>query len=180
MTTPVSLTPLVCLRCQTPIPAQPDEIAWVCDPCKQGQLLTEEHGLQALEVQFMANIPAAGRGRPFWVAQGRVTMGERRTYHGDQSRDSQAFWSALRIFYVPAYALSLDAFINLGTQMLLQPPALAGGGSPTAFLPVTVLPEEVRPLAEFIVLGLEADRKDKLRSLEFQLQHSEAQLWILP
>jgi len=38
----------------------------------------------------------------------------------------------------------------------------------------------MRPLAEFIVLGLEAARKDKLMSVEFGLDLESPELWILP
>jgi hypothetical protein len=34
-------------------------------------------------------------------------------------------------------------------------------------------------MAEFIVLGIEADRKDKVREIEFALQLSQPELWVL-
>jgi hypothetical protein len=38
----------------------------------------------------------------------------------------------------------------------------------------------VHPLAEFILLGIEADRKDALKTLNFTLDLERPQLWILP
>jgi hypothetical protein len=43
-----------------------------------------------------------------------------------------------------------------------------------------VLPDDVRALAEFIVLAVEAARKDKLSHLQFDLQLGAAELWIIP
>ena len=66
----VRLIPIQCPRCQTPVPAQVDEVAWVCGQCNQGMLLSEEFGVQALDVFFSAAIPAGGQGKPFWVSRG--------------------------------------------------------------------------------------------------------------
>ena len=179
MNRPVELIPMLCIRCQAPLPAQPDEVAWVCQPCQQGQQLSEEGNLQALEVHYAASIPAAATGRPFWVAQGRVQIRQRQTYQGNQSRDAQAFWQTPRLFFVPAYALPLEQLVQTGTERLRQPPALQPG-PPAAFSPVNFLPSDVRPLAEYIILAIEAGRKDDLRSLEFDLQLDPPQLWVLP
>jgi hypothetical protein len=67
---PVELVPLQCLRCSTPIPAQPDEAAWVCQSCGQGQLLDERQGLLTLDVHCSTAVPPGGRGRPFWIVMG--------------------------------------------------------------------------------------------------------------
>jgi hypothetical protein len=37
----------------------------------------------------------------------------------------------------------------------------------------------MRPVAEFIVLAIEAERKDQLRSLNFNLNLAAPELWIL-
>jgi hypothetical protein len=175
----VTLVPLLCFKCQTAIPASPDEVAWVCSNCGQGLLLDVERGTSPLEIRFSANIQPGQLGRPFWVAQGQVQAQRSIFGRGDQSSQSEAFWRGGRTFFVPAFACSLDQAIELGTSMLLQPPALQPG-SPAAFVPVTNRPEDVRPYAEFIVMGLEASRKDRLKELQFSLQLSEAELWVLP
>ena len=36
---PVELVPLLCVRCQAPVPARPGEVAWVCEQCGQGLVL---------------------------------------------------------------------------------------------------------------------------------------------
>jgi len=44
---PVSLIPMLCTRCQTPVEAHPDEVFWVCQNCGQGLLVSDEKGLAA-------------------------------------------------------------------------------------------------------------------------------------
>ncbi len=175
---PVELIPLLCLKCQSPVDARVDEVAWACQVCGQGLLLGEDGGLRALEIFFSAALPQGVQGKPFWVAQGSAVL-QRQTYSGNRSQEMQDFWKATRTFFIPAYELLLQEVVAAGTQLLRQPPALQPGG-PAAFLPVVVPPGDVRPLAEFILLGIEAERKDALRTLTFELSLSEAQLWILP
>lgn len=175
---PITLAPLQCLHCQAAIPAQVDEVAWVCETCGQGQLLLENGSLQAISVFFSKHIQPGAQGHPFWVAEGSATL-QRETYHGNQAREMQDFWRIPRRFFVPAYALPLQEVINQGAQFLSQPLPLEEG-SRVSFQPVTVPAGDVRPLAEFILLGIEADRRDALKTLKFELTLGEPQLWILP
>lgn len=175
---PVELIPLLCVKCQTPVNAQVDEVAWVCPMCGQGLLLGDDGNLRPLEIFFSAALPQGVQGKPFWVAQGSASL-QRQTYSGNRSKEMQDFWGSPRTFFIPAYELPLQEVVAAGTQLLRQPPALQPG-SPAPFAPVVVPPGDVRPLAEFILLGIEAERKDALRTLTFDLSLSEAQLWILP
>jgi len=185
MTTPAgsaspTLVPLLCPNCQTPIPALPDEVAWVCAQCGQATLLDEDQkgGLRAIPIQYAAGIPANAKGRPFWIALGRVAL-RRDTYSGDRTREAEQFWGDGRRFYIPAFKLPLEQLVAVGTDLLGRQPTLEAG-QPAWFIPMTVGLDDIRPLAEFIVLGVEAGRSDKLKSLNFNLTLSEPQLWILP
>ena len=52
--------------------------------------------------------------------------------------------------------------------------------SPGRFLPVTTPPEDMQSLAEFLVVTLEAERRDALKEIGFNVKLEEPQLWILP
>lgn len=41
-------------------------------------------------------------------------------------------------------------------------------------------PDDAWQAAEFVVLTIEADQKDKLRAVEFALDLGEPELWVLP
>jgi len=180
-TATVRLIPMLCPKCQTPVGAHPEETAWVCATCGQGLILDDATGLQPLEFHYAAGMPANQPGRPFWIATGTVRLGERKTYYANSEavKEAAAMWAVPRRFFVPAFTLPLEQSLELGTRLLVQPPSLELG-SPAAFTPVTVRPEDMRPLVEFIVLGLEAGRKDKLMSVEFGLELETPELWILP
>ena len=174
----IELVPLVCLKCSNPIPAQLDEIAWVCAQCGQAMLLDSETGLQPLVVQYAAGIPANTQGKPYWAADGQVTM-QRATYGGNQERQSQEFWGQPRRFFVPAYNISLQELLAQGMALLRQPPAQQPG-PPTGFLPVVLPVADVHATAEFIVMAVEAERKDDLKEIRFDLELGAPTLWILP
>jgi hypothetical protein len=180
MSAAVELIPLVCTRCQTAVPAQVDEVAWVCANCGQGLLLDDQLGAAPLEVHFAAGLKAGQKGHPFWVTRGTVTIQSRRIFGGgDQSGAGQQYWAQARTFLIPAFACTLDQVVQFGTDLLAHPPALQEG-SAGAFEAVVTLPDEVKAYAEFIVMGIETGRKDKLKELNFQIQLEPAQLWIMP
>jgi hypothetical protein len=175
----IQLIPLVCVKCQTSVPASPDEVAWVCGQCGQGLLLDPGKGLVALEVNYAAGIAPNTLGKPFWVTEGRVAFANRQTYSGNEDKDAKNFWAQPRRFYVPAFTNTLDALLEVGSGLLLRPPSLQPG--PVArFEPATLAQEDVKPLAEFIIMALEAGRKDKLKDIRFTLELSSPVLWIMP
>ena len=178
MDQPVKLIPLVCPKCNTQVPAETDEVAWVCAQCGQGLLLDEKTGLAALEVHFAAGIAPGAKGKPFWVADGQVTT-RRQAYTGNQDSEAQIFWSQPRRFFIPAFAGTLDDRLNLAMSLMVHPPALQAGPA-APFEAVLMHLEDVTAAAEFVVMAIEAGRKDKLKELDFSLKLSTPVLWILP
>ena len=176
----INLVPLVCPRCSTPVPALVEEVAWVCAQCAQGLVLDEEKGLDLLEVTYAPGIPADDLGRPYWVADGRVTL-SRQAYSGGRRETEEAvqFWSVSRPFFIPAFNISLENLLSDATGRLLNPPALQPG-PPARFHPATLAVANIQPVAEFIVMAIEAGRKDKLKKVDFSVQLSTPVLWILP
>jgi hypothetical protein len=180
---PVALIPLLCVKCQAPIPARPDEVAWVCPQCGQGLVLdpTPEGKTAACvqEIFFSSAIAQGSPGRPYWVSSGMVNMTKRETYKGNESRKAQEFWSTAHLFYIPGWAASIEDIVSSGVQLIKTPIAMQSG-SPTPFLPVVTLPADMKALAEFMVMSIEAARHDMLKRLEFDLTLAPPQLWILP
>jgi hypothetical protein len=175
-----ALLPLQCIKCQNPIPANVDEVAWVCAVCGQAMLLDESQpkGIVELPIHYDGTVRVGQQGRPFWVAQGTVTL-QRNTFRGDENRQAQEFWQKPQLFFVPAFACSLDELVRLGMKLLRQP-VVPLQGQPVPFMPVTLLRGDVRPMADFIVMGIEADRRDMLKLVTIQINLGTPVLWILP
>jgi hypothetical protein len=177
---PIDLIPLVCLNCSTPIPASSNETAWVCAQCSQGLALDMQEGLRPLQVYYAEGILPNTRGKPFWVAEGQVNL-QRDVYRsaGKSGQEAMEFWGDPRSFLIPAYSLPQEDLLAQTTRFLLQPPALKSGPQ-APFEPVTLSMEDIQPVAEFIVMAIEAGRKDMLRNIRFSLNLSTPSLWILP
>jgi hypothetical protein len=174
----VELVLLKCVRCSMQVSAQDDEVAWVCTTCGQGLLLGDD-GLLPLNVHWVAAGPQAGpRWQPVWVFNGSVVFGPRQTYGGTTSPDP--LWKSARRFFVPAFPAPLNELESLGAHLTRQQPKLAAGPARGPLQNCTLLPTDARRVAEFVVLCIEAARKDKLRSLEFRLDLEEPELWVLP
>jgi len=178
MDQPVELIPLVCPKCNTQVPAEVDEVAWVCAQCGQGLLLDEQKGLAQIEVHFTTGIPSGAKGKPFWVADGQVAT-RRQTYTGNQDSDAQKFWSQPRRFFIPAFSCTLDDRLNLAMNLMIHPPALQAGPA-APFEGVLIHLEDVTAATEFVIMAIEAGRKDKLKELDISLKLSTPVLWILP
>jgi hypothetical protein len=177
---PVELIPMLCLQCSTPVPAEPEELAWVCANCGQGIGLDEEKGLVPLSIFCSVGIPQHAIGKPYWVVAGKVSL-DREAYgvFGKQTGEAQRFWNQERRFFIPAFTCPLETKLSLGTKMMLNPPNLQPG-PPVLFEPVTLGIEDIKATAEFIVMAVEAGRKDKVKRITFHLELSEPELWILP
>ena len=176
MSTSVELVLLKCPQCSTPVPAEEDEVAWVCQTCGLGLRLTDT-GLAPLKVQWSARRVPRAEWLPFWVFSGAAEFSVRESFGGKARADK--FWEEPRRFYVPAFPASLSEIEALGgeltrTQLPLEPGAPAG-----ALARCILLPEEAKRAAEFIVMTLEADRKDTVRNMIFTLYVGEPELWLL-
>lgn len=172
------LVPLLCVRCNNPLPARPGEVAWVCPQCQRGQILYKSDALVPIDINFHASIPAGAAGKPYWVVSGQARLA-RQTYSGNKQDEALRFWSTPRTFFIPAFPCPLETLIELGPRMLLNPLALQNGPA-VRFESITVAQDDLVPLAEFIVMGIEAARQDKLKELSIQLELGSPVLWILP
>jgi hypothetical protein len=179
MTTSIELKLLKCPQCSTPVPAEEDEVAWVCATCGAGLQLTGE-GLALLKVHWAA--PRAGSRveswRPFWAFAGMAQFSQRDSYSGHT--EPEALWNNALWFYVPAYICPLAQLQSLGADLTRRQPALQERPAIGPLQGCTFLPEDARRAAEFVVLTIEAARPDKLRSVQFTLQLAPPELWVLP
>jgi hypothetical protein len=86
------------------------------------------------------------------------------------------------MFYAPAWGATLAQAQSIGSQMTERQPELQFVDQPAAFqlVPAVVTPGDSRKLLEFVVLAIEARRKDWLKSLAFDLELNEPELWAIP
>lgn len=174
----VALVPLVCIKCSTPIPADPGEVAWVCKVCGQGNYLHENKELVTLDIFYSHMLAPNAVGKPYWVANGEVSL-QRETYGSSSYKESEQYWAQPRRFFIPAYRSSLEELLTQAIALLADPPQLQPGAQ-SRFQPVVLEQSEFLPALEFLVVAVEAARKDRLKKIDLQVKHESPVLWILP
>ena len=181
MTASVELVLLKCPQCSLPVPANEEEVAWVCAQCHQGLKLTST-GLALLTVNWAAAQPGNSQIQwlPFWVFTGTVSFNRRETYSFGSGSQPDKLWSAPRRFYVPAFPLPLEQLQKLGADLTRRQVTLKPSQAVGTLTQCTLLPEDARQTAEFVVLTIEAAHSDKLKSVDFTLNLNDPELWVLP
>lgn len=177
----IELVPLRCIRCETPVPAEGDEMAWVCSQCGQGLLLIEQHGLESLDINYSKAVPPGEKGQPYWIARGSVDLMREVHQSWKSSRDGEAdrLWGQKRQFIIPAFSTSLDELLKLSTFLFSNPPELIEGPA-TPFEAVTLSPQDLNPLIEYIILAVETGRSDDIKTISVSVEVEVPSLWILP
>ncbi len=185
----VRLIALKCPQCSFPIPAEAEEIVAACPQCGQAiRLEADDFVAQAVAWAEPRAGAVVARWLPFWAFPGRVVITSRETqgfsltaaFGGGGGADP--LWEHAARLWVPAFDLSLDGAKRWGVQLTRAQPVLRPGpvpsGAPLRDCVVTL--EDARKLADFVVLSIEAERPDMLRSISFTLPEGTPELWALP
>lgn len=180
----MKLVALRCPTCANPLAVDNDDVVVECHNCRT-MVAISQNGPVKMSVPFavMQNQQvAAKQWVPFWIFNGRVLIKRRETQGGSAENESRQLWGSPRALYVPAWEMSLQTAQNVGSRLIQQQPNLQKVERPEEahFLSATVMPDDARKLLEFIVLAIEARRKDWLKKLEFDLEVGDPQMMALP
>ena len=174
---------LRCPRCNHALTPGNDDVIVQCANCRAAVAIGEG-GLQLLPAQYVGPTqPRPETWLPFWVYRGQVTITSRRIQGGRSATDeAQAFWAQPRRIYIPAWACELAEARDLIADLLEKQPTLSAIAPPeeAAFLPAAITTEDGRKLLELVIVTLEAQRKDWMESLKYDLRLDSEALWLLP
>lgn len=174
---------LRCPQCQSPLTPGPLDVVVGCTQCFAAVAM-EEEGLHLVDVQYTAAKSSVEQWLPFWVFNGRVHLSQRHTQGGSSSaqKEAEKFWSTERRLYVPASDMEMATARQIGQRFVEDQIRLTAVPRPAEALlsAATVTASDGLKLLEFIVLSLEAERKDWLRELRFRIEAGEPELWALP
>lgn len=181
----MKLLALRCPQCAQPLaPGHDDVIVLGCANCFT-VVQINTGGLHVTEVQYAA--PAQEKfdaWLPLWIFNGRVHFRSRQTQERDRrsEQDAQQLWGTPRRLYVPAWQLSLHDACALGGRLVQRQPTYQAIPRPEKALltEATVTPADALKLLEFVVLSVEAKRKDWLKNLSFEIEAGAPALWAVP
>ena len=182
----MKLLALRCPNCAEPLKLDNDAIVIACHSCFKPVAIAA-NGPQLMKIWFATMDPdqkQVDKWVPFWVYEGRVNILQRETQSGWRSNDEDAgrFWDSTRQLFIPAWDLDLHRAQDIGSRMIVNQPQFNFVAQPTKYelVEAAVKPDDAERLLEFIVLAIEARRKDWLKNLEFKIDVGKPQLWAMP
>jgi hypothetical protein len=177
---------LRCPNCGEPLNPANDDVVIACSNCHTPVAISVS-GPQEMTVRYAVPGNKAASGKrwfPFWVFEGWVRILRRETQGGSSSgqKESEKFWGASRRLYVPAWDLDLHNAQEIGSQLIQEQPEIRFVDIPekTQLIAATVTPKDAGKLLEFVILAIEARRRDWLKDLEFDLEIKDPELWGMP
>lgn len=175
---------LRCPQCNRPLKPENDDVVIACDNCftpvaigRDGPSRITVH-YAVLEDQPVQIEP----WYPFWVFSGKVNILRRETQGGrSREADSAAMWGSSRRLYVPAWELSMRVAQEVGSRLVQEQSEFRFVQQPSEWqlVAATVTPGDARNLLEFVILAIEARRKDWLKDLEFSMDLDQPEFWVL-
>lgn len=182
----MELLSLKCPACGQKLTPQSNEAVVVsCSNCKTAVSL-QQSGIQAIPAYYALPKTAAAVDNwlPMWRYNGRVILQRRQSQGSSKGADKEAaaLWERVRHLFAPAWQEPLPQAREIGRYFILNQPALAPmeSGTEAAMQEATITWEDGLKLLDFIILSIEANRKDWLEDLRFDVQTSGYELWAIP
>jgi hypothetical protein len=175
---------LRCPNCSTSLKPDLDDIVYPCPNCHLPVHISPD-GPKLIDIQYV--IPVAGKEYenswvPFWVFEGSVLIKQRETQgRRSDTDDARRLWDSPRLLYVPAWDLSIHIAQEVGSKLTQRQLTMHVIERPpeAQLLPAAVSQADALNILEFIVLAIEARRKDWLKELVFDLEVGEPKLQAL-
>lgn len=180
---------LLALKCpvcaQRLTPKSKNVLVMGCANCETAVSIDPNKGVQETTLQFATpKSPEVDTWLPLWVFDAQVNITSRRTRkkHGRSEKASQELWGQPRRLYVPAWTMNMKTARQLGTKLVENQPQLQPTEKPSGanLSEMLVAEEDALKLVEFIVMSIEAERKDWLTNLQFDIQTRTTNLWAIP
>lgn len=172
----LKLVNLDCPSCGSAMKGEGLDTIFFCSHCGDAAVLDEE-GLQV--VDSTALMPAPGRHpnvwRPAWRLEVEVRVEQRRRADGRETPG----WAGRKIFYVPAFELSLTDLSRLSIALS----EAAGASAEVPREPIrggSLAHEDALVLVRHLLIGDEVRRSDMLASVEVEVDEVAWGLVALP
>lgn len=177
---------LRCPNCGEPLNPDNDDVVITCPNC-QTAVAIAVNGAQKMTVRYAVPVGESISGKkwfPFWIFEGRAHILKRETQGGSRSgrKDSEKFWGSNRRLFVPAWDIDMHNAQEIGGRLIQKQPDIHFVNLPenAQLISASVTPKDARKLLEFIILAIEARRRDWLKDLEFKLEINDPELWGMP
>ena len=177
---------LRCPLCAEPLaPDTPEAVVFECPAC-QTAVSIDDTGLSTQTVQFVAPAPAEAEKvtdwLPFWLFEGQVHIDKRETQGRARAAEVEHLWGEPRRLFVPAWTVDMHNARDIGSTLVQRQPVFVPVERPSTarMRTVTATAVDARKMLEFIIITIEAQRDDWLRSIEFRMELGNPTLYAIP
>ncbi|MBK8551699.1 MAG: hypothetical protein IPL53_11800 [Ignavibacteria bacterium] len=174
-----------CKKCASGLLVEVNDNIVYCSSCGSGfEIINGE--LIPIEINFAA---AALRGegemiyKPFWLLKTKISIAERKAsgnflkniFGGGNDNTSGDI-----IFYIPAFYCPIETMKNLATQFTIKHPVASPQKYNTKLTGFAYGKEDAKKLAEFILISLEAEKSDTMKSFNYDMKFESMEILGIP
>lgn len=180
-----TLKALTCAKCGSGLVVEVNDNITYCTSCGSGFEINDGD-LNSIEINFAA---AAIRGegeviyKPFWYIKAHVEILERKAsgnFLKNLFGGSGENAAGDIIFYIPAFYCSLESMKNIATQFTVRNPVASPQKYNTKLVGFAYGKEDAKKLAEFILISMEAEKSDTMKSFKYKIDFNEMEILGIP
>lgn len=179
------LVAINCKNCGSGLMGEINDYITYCSNCGSGFEIVEGE-LTPIEINFAA--PALrGEGeliyKPFWLIKSHINILERKAtgeflknlFGGSNNTSSGDI-----TFYIPAFYCSLDIMKSLATQFTIKHPVASPQKYNVKLIGFAYGKEDAKKFSEFILISLEAEKKDTMKNFKYQIDFNSMEILGIP
>lgn len=174
-----------CKKCDSGLMVEVNDNIVYCSSCGSGfEIINGE--LVPIEINF-ASAAIRGEGemiyKPFWLLKAHLNIAERKA-SGNFLKNifggSNDNTSGNITFYIPAFYCSIEAMKNLATQFTIRNPVASPQKYNTKLVGFAYGKEDAKKLAEFILISMEAEKSDTMKSFNYDMKFDNMEILGIP
>ncbi|MEP7146196.1 MAG: hypothetical protein ABI792_04215 [bacterium] len=174
-----------CRKCGSGLVVEMNDNIVYCSSCGTGFEIIEGE-FHPIEINFAAAaLRAEGEMiyKPFWLLKTIIDIQERKAsgnflknLFGGSSEDVSGEIS----FYIPAFYCPIETMKNLSTQFTMRNPVASPQKYNTKLVGFDYGKEDAKKLAEFILISLEAEKNDVMKSFKYEMKFDSMEILGIP
>lgn len=174
-----------CKKCDSGLMVEVNDNIVYCSSCGSGFEIIEGV-LTPIEINFAAAaIRSEGEMiyKPFWLLKSNINIAERKA-SGNFLKNifggSNDNTSGNITFYIPAFYCSIESMKNLATQFTMRNPVASPQKYNTKLVGFAYGKEDAKKLAEFILISMEAEKSDTMKSFNYDMKFESMEILGIP
>ncbi len=174
-----------CPTCDSGLGVEVNDNVVYCSSCGNGFEIVDDK-LVPIEVNFAKPLlPGQGEViyRPFWLVNSYVKINSRDATGGWVSNlfggNSNATEGNV-LFYVPAFWMTIESAKIIGSQFTIKNPVASPQKYNVKMTGFNFSKDDAKKITEFIFLSIEAEKKDTVRSIDYDIKINNIQVLGIP